>query len=297
MPLRMIGRLRGASLLILGVLALSMLNAPATAQGTSGTLPDPIGTRELLRYTRRLDLSDQQQRAVESFHDRYKQQFRVLRDGEIAAFLADMQSLQAGGMFPDREDVHRVFASMAQLNDRIATIDRRFFDDMQVILSDDQLFKLPRARKARERRRATGSELTLFQGKAPADLSDLLLDIELSPEERTAVDPILIGYENTFTKQVKKLAKSTSTILLAMFEALEERGIDESSFKDPEKMQEGDAGRPGGDAGSEQRGQGDQPRALQAESAHLDLDRRRRRFDSGPRASPGVDHEVVSAAD
>src|SRR5258705_11124074 len=64
----------------------------ASAQGTFGTLPNPITSRELLDYAARLKLSDQQKKAAETFHDQYKQEFRTLRDGETAEFLKDMRS-------------------------------------------------------------------------------------------------------------------------------------------------------------------------------------------------------------
>jgi hypothetical protein len=231
-------RARGAGIVLLVGILVASIGAPVLGQGTSGTLPDPISTGELLRYAQRLDLSDQQQQAMQSFHDVYKDQFRVLRDTDIAEFLRDMQSIQSGGMFPKKEDVQRVLASMKRLTGKIEAVDRGFFDQIQTILTDDQLAQLPRARKARERRRATSSEVSLFQAQRAADLSDLMLDIELSPEEKLAVDPILLGYENTLTTRIKKLSEATSMTLFAMFEALEEQGIDETSFTDPEKMKQ-----------------------------------------------------------
>src|SRR5688572_3305899 len=69
----------------------------AAAQGTFGMLPDPIGTVELMKYADRLNLSAQQRSAFQSMHDQYKQEFRTLRDGEIADFLKQTRAVSGSG--------------------------------------------------------------------------------------------------------------------------------------------------------------------------------------------------------
>ena len=52
------------SLLLACLAAILVPARPAPAQGTSGSLPDPISARELSRYADRLALSDQQRPTV-----------------------------------------------------------------------------------------------------------------------------------------------------------------------------------------------------------------------------------------
>src|SRR5688500_14558642 len=114
----------------------------AIAQGTSGILPNPITTHELKGYADRLKLSDQQRQAAEAIHDQYKQEFRALRQGEIATFLKEMRSLQ-GNVMPKRDVMETFMKKMDLLNGRVATLDSRMFDQMQTILTDEQMAMMP----------------------------------------------------------------------------------------------------------------------------------------------------------
>ena len=76
-------RLVAASIL----LALLASTATLNAQGTSGTLPDPISGREVAGYAERLGLDADQLEEVGFAHDDYKKRFEALREGEIADFL------------------------------------------------------------------------------------------------------------------------------------------------------------------------------------------------------------------
>ena len=88
--------------LLVAVTLATSLAGSARAQGTAGTLPDPISTRQLGAYADWLGLSRSQRAAVETIHDDYKRDFQTLRQGEIAEFLKSMHSMQSGGM-PERE--------------------------------------------------------------------------------------------------------------------------------------------------------------------------------------------------
>ena len=86
--------------------------ATVTAQGTSGTLPGPINSRQLMQYADMLGLSDSQRLVMESVHDDYRTRFRTLRDGEIASFLRDQQSMQGG--IPQRAAVEKILEEQKQ---------------------------------------------------------------------------------------------------------------------------------------------------------------------------------------
>ncbi len=184
------------AIVVAAVILAAVLVPPAAGQGTSGTMPEPIRTPELERYARRLGLGPQQRLAAQSYHDDYKREFRLLREGEIAEFLAEMQSLQTAGTFPSREKVSRIFTKMDGLNRKIRVLDDRFFDRLLPMLDEMQASALPRVRKARARKRFSVSGMSFSMSGVPVDLSDLTLDLDLDPETRAAIDPVLMIYED-----------------------------------------------------------------------------------------------------
>ena len=97
------GGLLWAFLILVFLLSPILLIRTAVAQGTTGTLPDPISSRELIRYAERLILTDHQRQAMESVHDRYKTRFRDFRDGKVAEFLDEMRAMQGMGVMPKKE--------------------------------------------------------------------------------------------------------------------------------------------------------------------------------------------------
>ena len=115
--------------------------AAARGQGTSGTLPDPITTAELMSYADRLGLSDQQRQAISALHDEYKQQFRILREGEISQFLQDMRGAESGGKMPARKDVEDIFKRMTVLNRKIELLMKHFGTQRSKAWFDDEVFR------------------------------------------------------------------------------------------------------------------------------------------------------------
>lgn len=207
----------------------------AMAQGTSGMLPDPISTRELMRYGDRLGLSDQQRRAIEAFHDEYHKEFRELRDGEIQQFLVQMRSLQ-GSVMPSRATIETFFKEMDRLTGRIASLDDRLLNRVQTVLTEEQMGRIHRVRLARERARFSSQQLTgmAFMGSPLVDLSEMVIDIEMSPEERLAIDALMESYESRLTNRLNAIYRSTTTMFLQLFDAMEGMGFTEESMEDPE---------------------------------------------------------------
>lgn len=214
-------------------LLLALLVAPrAAAQGTMGMLPGPISTRELDGYAKRLALSPQQRRSLDSLHDQYKQEFRVLREGEIAQFLKDMRDMD-GGMMPKRKAIEDFLQKMDALTRKIAGLDNRFFDTLQTSLTEDQLLMMPRVRMARQRGRMDNMQMMWMGGQRPADLSDIVFSMDLSAADRAAADPFLSQYETKLTAEMEKMYDNTHKMILGMYEALEKLGISEDSMQDP----------------------------------------------------------------
>jgi len=211
-------------------------------QGTMGMLPDPISSRELTTYFDHLGMSEQQCLAVYSFHDQYKREYRVLHETEIAIFMKELSAME-GGTMPERKLVEDLFKNRTRLLKRIASIDDRLMDQIRTILTEDQALKLPRVELARERKRLTSQLMMEFSGgQPPYDLSEPFLELDLSPEELAAADPVIEQYERRLTAGVRGMNDSFASIILKMFDAMEAMGFSDDTFKeaqeDPEKATE-----------------------------------------------------------
>jgi hypothetical protein len=209
---------------------------PAVAQGTEGMLPEPISTHELKGYGDRLKLSAQQRQAADAIHDQYKRDFRALRQGEIAEFLKDMRAIQ-GSVMPRRDVMESFMKRMDLLNGRIATLDSRLFDQLQAILTDEQMAMMPRARMARQRARYAANQMMWMTGNRAVDLSEIVMGMDLSADQKQILDSTLSGYEGRLTSSMAKLYDATSNMIIKMFDAMEEMGFVEQDLAEPENMQ------------------------------------------------------------
>jgi hypothetical protein len=228
------------TLVLLGM-ALSLgLSEQASAQGTSGTVPDPISARDLEAYCDRLGLSDQQRQAVQGMHDQYREEFTRLRETDIEHFLQDARKLQGMGFgaLQQRDDVVKSLRNMESVLGKIKAVDNRLFDQVQTVLSEEQILQLPRVRQARERQRYSSglTRMTGFMNPATQiDVSVLAMDIDLPPDTLAIVDPLLQSYENTLTGASRKLHDATTKMVLDMLDRLAAAGISQDGMRDNER--------------------------------------------------------------
>jgi hypothetical protein len=226
---------------VLAVLACS--TQAARAQGTTGTVPDPITSRELEGYADRLGLSDQQFQAVLMAHDDYREEFRKLRENEIEKLLKEAQALRPGGMamMMDRKAVEKGLKDLDSVMSRIQSLDNRLFDQMQSVLTEDQASKLPRVRQARERIRYQSGLARMVAFVSPSahlDLSSMLLDFDLTQQEHDALEPLLVAYESTLTSSARRLYEGTNAMVLELLDKMAAMG-----FGDPNAQNPGDRGQ------------------------------------------------------
>jgi Spy/CpxP family protein refolding chaperone len=224
--------------LVLGV-AVFAVHAPAAAQGTGGALPGPINSRLLEEYGDRLELSREQRAAWRAIHDEYKQDFRLLREGDIAVFLNEQRSMQGG--IPERGAVEKLLGKLEQIQQTIKAVDDRFFDRLRPYLTAEQQKQLPRLRMARARARFAVLQTAARYGRKTVDLGELLYTMKLAPESMAAADPIVASYERRLTGLMRDRHRAGTRMTLNLVEALEERGyVDVSQdelLADPEKLQ------------------------------------------------------------
>ena len=228
--------------LIAVVAASLLLGRHASAQGTSGTLPDPVSSGDLNKYLDRyLDLTGEQWTQIDTFHEQYKEEFKHLRETEIEQFLVEMRTMQ--GKMPKKAELKSFLDKMDRMQARIRSLDAKLFDQVQGVLAESQVSIMPRVRKARERDTYKGGMMSAFGGGANVDLVDSFYASEASPEEMKATESLMADYESRLTSMLKRQFDETANSIVVMFEAIEKSGIDVDSFSDPanidpEKMQQ-----------------------------------------------------------
>ena len=214
----------------------------ATAQGTSGMLPDPISSRDLEGYARRLHLDEFQRLAIEPLHQQYREAFRQLREGDIAKLLKQTSEMRGDGFsMPKRDVVERLLKDMKRTLKKIEQVDSRLFNQMDSVLTDTQRAAMPRVRLARERQRYRNGAMGgggFGSQAARVDLSEIYGRLELSDEELANSDPLVASYERRLTPAVEKLYEATMSMSLDMLDAFEAAGMGELDMTDPESMQQ-----------------------------------------------------------
>lgn len=229
------------AVVLLALVSALFASNQAIAQGTDGMIPDPMSTVELNRYYNRLDMTPVQRVAAERAHDIYKTEYRALRDGEIAEFIQDMQKMNQ--RIPSRHQMEEVLNGMNRLRGRVEKMDEQFFDQLQPMLSPEQLMQMPRVRLARARARLQGNQMTAFAA-SPPDLSEIFIELEdeLTPELAAAADAVLTTYEQRLTRHLESIWKKTSSVFIRLVEALEEAGLadtdEDAMMQDPTAMSE-----------------------------------------------------------
>ncbi len=212
------------------------------AQGTSGMLPDPISSRDLEGYARRLQLDEVQRLAIDPLHEQYRAAFRQLREDDIAKLLKQTTEMTGVGFsMPQREKVERLLKDMKRAFKKIEQLDRRLFSQMDVVLTDEQRTVMPRVRLARARQRYRNGAMGgggFGSQAARIDLSEIYAQLELSDQELLDSDPLIASYERRLTPAVEKLYEATLTMSLDMLDAFEAAGMTDLDMTDPESAQQ-----------------------------------------------------------
>ena len=218
------------------------INVPAHAQGTMGAVPDPISTRELASYMNRLRLSDHQRVAVDHLHAIYREEFRLLRETDIEKFINESADLMRGGMGAimnvDRQEVKKSLSQLDNLLGRIRAFDEGFFDQLQSILTDEQMQIMPRVRQARERVRyqsGMGRMVSFINPASQVELTEFVDELDLSPQEFEQVDLLMAQYEASLTAAARRLHNSGSTFILDFLDVMQSLGVSEEAMRDRQR--------------------------------------------------------------
>jgi hypothetical protein len=235
-------RIRRAVTLFAFGLVLALTARPCFGQGTSGLLPDPISSRKLGEYARTLGLSEQQRLAIEGFHDSYLDDFSRLRESDIEEFLEDTGAMRMAMQFGlDQEAIERSIRTFDRLMGRIRTMDERLFDQIQQVLTEDQLTRLPRVRQVRERARyrsGIGRMMGSINPAARVDLTEVLGEIVLTPDDQADADAVMIGYEQSLTGALRKMHDASLAFARDATRRLSALDMSEEAMADREKQRE-----------------------------------------------------------
>ena len=212
------------------------------AQGTNGMLPDPISSRDLEGYARRLQLNEFQRLAIDPLHEQYRAEFRQLREDDIEKLLKQTTEMTGGGFsVPQRQKVERLLKDMQRAFKKIEHLDGRLFSQMDVVLTDGQRVLMSRVRLARARQRFRNGTMGgggFGSQAARVDVSEIYAQLELSDQEFADSDPLIAAYERRLTPAIEKLYEATMTMSLDMLDAFEAAGFTEINMTDPESAQQ-----------------------------------------------------------
>lgn len=173
--------------------------------GADALVPNPISERTLARFTRKLDLSDEQQAVVTQLHENYIVQYRAQRAAQRKA----AQSAQAHNGDPGTDEARqRRLHQQRQALQEAQKLDATFFDDLALAFGESASLtnELQRLRLARQRatfsRREAGFRFKISPvdtNEAWVDLSMLLDELELDAASVAELDDIMRAYETVAT--------------------------------------------------------------------------------------------------
>jgi hypothetical protein len=192
------------------LIVLLILASPAHAQVDAGVIADPISRTDLEDWVIRLELSDDQSRALDSLYSGYLELHRAMRDGPLAEFLRDHEDFgnSTTEITTDVDVARETMRELRALHRTLRLLDGRLIEQLAPVLTEEQLPRLERVRAARDRAR-------LFGGPAqrsyhPALDTDLsapyrAMASTLDGETRGRTDTIVDLYERSLTAKAKDI--------------------------------------------------------------------------------------------
>lgn len=165
--------------------------APAQMRIWAGEQEDPITTSEIDKLALMLKLEEVQKEAILALHqgfvagfDRAREEMRTIQRGAEREF-------ERKGDLNVMKEVARKGAAFSRYVDRQR---EKFYEDLKLILTEEQNEQWPRFERYQRRVRADDGDFTQVSGSW-VDLVELTEELELTPEEQESADPTILRYE------------------------------------------------------------------------------------------------------
>lgn len=198
--IRSVYRTSGCYALIALFMALIAASTASARSDSIQRIPHPISPAELDDYAELLDLSIEQQHAVELRHDAYLDDQAPLRQ-QMIEVISDLHI-----RFRTFDDEGILVERLPQWISRVREFDDRFFADIKDMLTETQRDRMHRLRLRRERDMYYKlSAVADTLGENIPDLSVLVNRLELTTDEQREIRAILRSYEERLTRQLGQL--------------------------------------------------------------------------------------------
>lgn len=215
---------------LVAVLLAVIATRPANAQVP--LVPDAIATPDLQPIIETLGLSDQQALTLLPIHDTYKERYRTFLDTDVKKLqdqLVEIGLRFTRGRFeiPERKELEGIVSDFKRLLERSRSLDRGFFVEIGGILAEDQMPRLEQARINRELtiyRQILGGVGEMNRG-AGVNLAEMTRRLDLSPQEREQVEPVLAQYESTLLAKSNDIYNILTDIAKVVLDFIDETGI------------------------------------------------------------------------
>ncbi len=222
--------------------------------GRRRTLPQPISKPQVGRYAKRLDLDSAENAIIASVHDDYREKFDLLeqneyaevRDAEDNHWREDPETAER--IPPTESDIDRLYQLRRQAVKSALSTDEEFFDNVKLVVEDDQRVQLAERLKQARLRDIYRSALKAPSGMfsmggggmmimgAPGsdaaednvDLSQIVGELELSDEATAQIDPVLLDYE----LEVTDIFRQSFEVSLRIEETIEKVSVQSTTVED-----------------------------------------------------------------
>ncbi len=210
-------------IIVLTALAVMWSATPVGGQWNDVPFPAPLTMDDVARCAEFLSLSRPQKLAAIAALNSAQRDYRVLRDGPMAAYHArfEVDPFRLVALTP--AETRRAVREHEQIQQRLAEIDAAFLLEIDSFLTDEQRAKLPPIRTAREIARLEpvarfGVHLNLY---------DPLKHAEFSAQDRAGWDFILREFDETYLELLRRRVASNRKVAIRTAEILQEqlRGI------------------------------------------------------------------------
>lgn len=192
----------------LGVCALMFgASRPAAAQpgrGMMGNFDEPtINSKEIERYAEILRMSPDQVENAKGMLEGFNTEFNSLRQEMRQAF----ESMRDEARDTGDNGVWRNAGTLMQtFQKKIEKAEKQYFDDMKLLLTDDQAARWPVVERARRREKSVPRG-GLVSGEG-VDLVRIVNELKLTAEESQPVQPLLEQYENDLDRALAERDKA-----------------------------------------------------------------------------------------